>query len=122
MSLSLLPHERERPVIQVILQCRKGIRALEIRIIIQTAPADVRNIDPCLDHVFAAGPGENLVEGYVILSLQSVPLRAASGEGIEHHDFGSLLQTHCWRVLPPKHDSELVQKPFGDQTSVIEKE
>ena len=56
-------------VLLIILQRRKRVRARGVGVVVQSAPAEVGNIDSGPDGVLVSGPHEDLIQCDVILCL-----------------------------------------------------
>src|ERR1700686_2276819 len=80
MSVPLLLYQRKGPPLQIILQRGKSEGPSEIRVVVETAPANVGNVNSGPDFMLSRGPRNDVVQVHVVLGLQAIALRAAAGE------------------------------------------
>src|SRR5262249_32553590 len=86
MSITPLLDERVGRATRILRQVGEVERAADVRPIVEVAPAPVGDVDPALDRLPAAAPGEGIRQRAVVLGAQEVRLRAAAREGILYDD------------------------------------
>lgn len=119
MSIALLLYQRKGSPLQIILQRRKSEGPPEIRVVVQTPPANVGNVNSGPDFMLSGGPRNDVVQVHVILGLQAIALRAAAGERSENNDGGALIDARGGRMLTAKNDAELVQEFRRNHQAVV---
>src|SRR5438876_3463785 len=106
-------------VLLIILQCRKRISTRRVGVVVQSAPAEVGNIEAGPDGVLVSGPHEDLIQGDVILCLQTVALGAATREGAQNHDPWTWIDAFRRRVLAGGVEAELIEPLLRNQAAMI---